>query len=60
MLHIRQKLDLSGKQESAYTVVITSDWTLPLDEHPSIIEHPEVFEIADTDIPENAQYLNYQ
>jgi hypothetical protein len=59
MLHIRQKLDLTAKQEIAYTVVITNDWTQPLEEHPSIVEHPEVFEIVDESIPENAQYLKY-
>lgn len=59
MQHIRQKLDLAAKQETAYTIVITDNWTLPLEQHPSIVEHPEIFEIVDTDVPENAQYLNY-
>jgi hypothetical protein len=59
MLHIRQKLDLNAKQQVAYTIVITDDWTQPLEEHPSIVEHPEIFEIVDTDIPENVQYLKY-
>ena len=53
MIHIRQK-DLS-----TYTVVITDEWTFPLEEHPSIVEHPEIFEIADCEIPEEHQYLNY-
>jgi hypothetical protein len=59
MLHIRQKLDLNAKQQVAYTIVITDDWTQPLEEHPSIVEHPEIFEIVDTDIPENVQFLKY-
>lgn len=54
MIHIRQK-DLT-----IYTIVITSDWIKPLEEHPSIIEHHEVFEIADCEIPEEHQYLDYQ
>lgn len=59
MIHIRQKLDLSAKQEVAYTIVITDGWTEPLEQHPSILEHPEIFEIVDAEIPENPQYLNY-
>jgi hypothetical protein len=53
MKHIRQK-DLT-----TYTIVIITDWIKPLEEHPSIMEHPEVFEIADCEIPEEHQYLNY-
>ena len=60
MLHIRQKYDLTLKDKVAYTVVITDDWTLPLEQHPSMVEHPEVFEIVDAIIPEDAQYLKYQ
>jgi hypothetical protein len=61
MIHIRQKLDLSNKvgELIAYTIVDTSGWTLPLDEHPSIVENPDVFEIVDEDIPSYAQTLIY-
>jgi hypothetical protein len=60
MEHIRQKIDLArGIEDLAYTVVNTNGWNLPLNQHPSIVEHPEVFEIVDTDIPSDAQYLNY-
>lgn len=60
MIHIRQKIDLSLKGiEIAYTVVDTTDWTLPLTQHPSIVEHPELFEISEDEIPDNAQYLKY-
>ena len=59
-MHIRQKIDLTNKaNEIAYTVVITTDWTLPLDQHPSIVEHPEIFEITEDEIPDNAQFLKY-
>jgi hypothetical protein len=60
MKHIRYKLDSSKKQEVVYTVVITDGWTRPLEEHPSIVEHPEFFEIVDSDIPSNVEYLTYQ
>lgn len=60
MEHIRQKVNLSLKDvEVAYTVVITTDWTLPLNQHPSMLEHPELFEISQDIIPEDAQYLKY-
>jgi len=59
-MHIRQKIDLTNKaSEIAYTVVITTDWTLPLNEHPSIVQHPEIFEITEDEIPDNAQFLKY-
>jgi len=51
MKHIRQ---ISSQ---TYTVVIAEE---PLEEHNSIIEHPDLFEIVDGEIPENAQYLNYE
>ena len=60
MEHIRQKINLGLKGvEIAYTVVDTTGWTLPLNEHPSIVEHPELFEISNDEIPDNAQYLKY-
>jgi hypothetical protein len=60
MEYIRQKINLELKGiEVAYTIVDTSDWTLPLDEHPSIVEHPDLFEITSDPIPDNAQYLKY-
>ena len=59
-MHIRQKNNVTNKGiEIAYTVVVTTDWELPLNQHPSIVEHPELFEISEDVIPEDAQYLNY-
>jgi hypothetical protein len=62
MIHIRQKLDLTNKIGDllSYSVVDTTTWTLPLSMHPSIIEHPESFEIVDEEIPSHAQTLIYQ
>ena len=56
MEHIRQT---STVGTDCYTVVVTTDWVLPLNEHPSIVEHPELFEISTDEIPTNPQYLNY-
>lgn len=59
MEHIKQKtLGISSKQDEVYTVVITDGYT-DLSLHPSIIEHPDLFEIVDQDIPEDHQLLNY-
>lgn len=62
MIHIRQKLDVTNKTGDliAYTVVFTKNWTLPLNQHPSIVENPEIFEIVDEEIPEHAQTLIYK
>jgi hypothetical protein len=61
MEHIRQKINLALKGvDVAYTVVDTTGWTLPLNEHPSIVENPEIFEIVDEEIPEHAQTLIYK
>jgi hypothetical protein len=56
MEHIRQT---STVGTDCYTVVVTTDWVLPLNEHPSIVDHPELFEISNDEIPTNFQYLNY-
>jgi hypothetical protein len=60
MEYIRQKIDVTNKaNQIAYTIVDTTGWALPLNEHPSIVEHPEIFEISKDQIPVNAQYLKY-
>ena len=40
-----------------YTVIVADE---PLESHISIIENPNLFEIVDSEIPSDAQYLNYQ
>ena len=59
MLHIRQKASSFNPGE-VYAVVITDGWEYPLELHPSIIEQPEIFEIADCEIPPNAEYSIYE
>jgi hypothetical protein len=58
MIHIRYK-DSSFQPNETYTVVVTDDWHQPLEIHPSLIQHPEWYEIADCEIPAHAQYLIY-
>ena len=50
MRHIRAKI------LEPYTVVIASE---PLEEHLSILEMPNIYEIVDLEIPNYVQYLNY-
>jgi hypothetical protein len=58
MKHIRQ---INSVGTSAYTIVITADYTdEQLPTHPAIVEHPELFEIADdSEIPPYHQFLVY-
>jgi hypothetical protein len=54
MAHIHQ----IGTTGNGYTVVITNGYT-DLTTHPSIVEHPDLFEIVETELPEIYQELNY-
>jgi hypothetical protein len=57
MRHIKQIENSLKNDIETYTVVIANE---PLEQHLSIIENPTIFEIVDGEIPENAQYLNYE
>ena len=52
MRHIRQ---INSVGTDSYTVVIANE---PLEQHPSILKNPELFEISEDEIPEKYQYLN--
>lgn len=54
MRHIRQ---INSVGTDSYAVVIAEE---PLEEHPSIVQHPELFEISENEIPAQHQYLNYE
>jgi hypothetical protein len=58
MLHIRKK-DSSFDPTIAYSVVITTNWNQPLEEHPTMVLEPDVYEIVDCDIPPHVQYTTY-
>ena len=57
MRYIRQ---INSVGTDSYTIVVTTDWVLPLEDHPSVVEHPELFEITEDLIPEQYQYLTYE
>lgn len=52
MAYIHQK---NSHHPDVYVITDTEDLTQDI----SILQHPEVFEIVDGDIPEDAQGLNY-
>jgi hypothetical protein len=54
MRHIRQ---INTVGTDSYTVVVATE---PLEEHNSIIQHPDLFEISEDEIPEKHQYLIYE
>ena len=54
MRHIRQ---INSVGTDSYTVVIVEE---PLEQHPSIVNHPALFEISEDEIPEKHQYLMYE
>jgi hypothetical protein len=56
MKHIVQS---NTKNTESYTIVVLDDWNGNIEDHPSIIEHPELFEIVDSELPEKYQLLNY-
>jgi hypothetical protein len=60
MKHIRKRDSVTNKIiNEIYTVVITKEWTLPLEQHPSVIENPEVFEVIDCELPDYYQQMFY-
>ena len=47
------------KQIGANIIVNTKDYKGELSQHPSILDHPELFEIVD-ELPKKYDVLNYQ
>lgn len=52
MRHIRQ---INSVGTNSYTVVIAQE---PFEEHPSVVLHPDLFEVADSEIPEFHQFVS--
>ena len=53
MRHIRRKiLDTpSPTNRLAYVLVITDNWTQPLEQHPKIVNYPDLYEITEDEVP---------
>jgi hypothetical protein len=58
MWHIRAKNSTYTPGET-YSVVDTEGWLQPLNEHPSVVEHPEWYEMVDAEIPSWYQLTKY-
>lgn len=54
MRHIRQ---INSVGTNSYTVVIANE---PLEQHPSIVNHSDLFEISEDELPEYIQYVDVQ
>jgi len=52
MRHIRQ---INSVGTDSYTVVVANE---PFEQHPTIVLHPDLFEISDSDIPEQHQFVD--
>lgn len=52
MRHIRQKNSVGT---NSYTVVVAQE---PLEQHPSVILYPDLYEVSDSEIPEFHQFSN--
>jgi hypothetical protein len=52
MRHIRQ---INSVNTNSYTVVLAEE---PLEKHQSVVLHPDLFEVSDSDIPEDCQFVN--
>jgi hypothetical protein len=52
MRHIRQ---INSVNTNSYTIVLAEE---PLEQHPSVVLHPDLFEVSDSDIPEDCQFVN--
>jgi hypothetical protein len=50
MRHIRQ---INSVGTDSYTVVVAQE---PFEEHPSVVLHPDLFEISDSEIPKKHQF----
>ena len=55
MIHIRQ---INSVGTNSYTVVDLTGYVGELENHPTIVNNPDLFEISDSDIPEQHQYVN--
>lgn len=53
MRYIRRKIEgiPSPTNRLAYVLVITDGWTEPLENHPKIVNYPNLYEITEDEIP---------
>ena len=54
--HIRQ-IGSSYEEGWTYTIVNTSNWTLPLEQHPLVLNEPNLYELVYAIIPKVYQQI---
>jgi hypothetical protein len=57
MEYIRQ---INSIDTESLVIIVSEGYEGNLENHPSILEHPELFEISNEEITKNITYLNYQ
>ena len=57
MKHIRQ---INSVETDSCVIIISTGFETNLENHPCILEHPELFEISNDEIQKEITYLNYQ
>jgi hypothetical protein len=54
MKHIRQ---INSVGTNSYTIVDLSDYNGVIEEHPTLVVHPDLFEVSESDLPEFYQLV---
>lgn len=57
MKHIRQ---INSVGTNSYTIVNLDNYVGELEDHPSIVNHSDLFEISEGQIPEYVQYVHFE
>ena len=57
MKHIRQ---INSVNTNTYTIVVLSNYSGIMEEHPIFEAYPNMFEIAENDLPDFVQYVSFE
>lgn len=62
MKHIRHKIfgTPSETNRLAYVIVLTDDWTEPLEQHPIILTQPDKYEVVDEPLPTDTKIYSIE
>lgn len=55
MIHIRQ---INSVGTNSYTIVDLSGYNGVIEQHPTVVLHPDLFEVSDSEIPESYQMVS--
>jgi len=57
MRHIRQ---INSVGTNSYTIVNLDNYVGELENHPILVDYPDLFEISEDELPSYIQYVNYE